>query len=518
MAQFDGPAPLAWRWSEATTVSPSGTPVVSGDTVYVAVGGRIYSLDRATGNQNWRYPAGEPLTGNFRTSLIMAGDKIVAASDQRIVYAVDAATGRLAWQYSAPDAVVGPPVVTEGVVAVPLSNNSIAGIGLNDGAALWGGNPVRIPDRVYPNMAAWGGGIIYATTGSLVMMDASTGRTRWSQRFARLSSTVAPVVFGDTVYVNSGTFINALRANSGTVRWSENTQGTLTYPPAVGPDGVVVVTQEERLIAFDLSGRPFTRQGFDLDNRPSSAPAWAGRFVVIPTAGGSVLLVDPKSGETTWSYTIPALSRAGSASGGAPGGAAGPGGFGGPAGGGLAGQPGGASSPARTSFISAAGPATAAGGTLFVLALDGSLLAFDKVNGVDLTAPTARMLWPTAGDQVSPKPPTELVFRIEDYTSGVNPGTVKVTINGQEYGALVEREGIVRIIITDNSRNKPLPLGRAVIVLTASDWLGNKMTSSFTLLVDSTIDRPLGGPPRNTGAGGGPGGAGGGASGVRGDG
>ena len=50
-AQVDGPTPLAWRWAAPTSVAPSGAPTIVGETVYVAVGSRIYAMDRETGNQ-----------------------------------------------------------------------------------------------------------------------------------------------------------------------------------------------------------------------------------------------------------------------------------------------------------------------------------------------------------------------------------------------------------------------------------------------------------------------------------
>jgi hypothetical protein len=65
MAQFDGPAPLAWRWSQSTTVRPNGSPLVDGNLVYITVGQRMFALDKDTGNQKWKYPQVEPIPGYF---------------------------------------------------------------------------------------------------------------------------------------------------------------------------------------------------------------------------------------------------------------------------------------------------------------------------------------------------------------------------------------------------------------------------------------------------------------------
>ncbi|RYG47582.1 hypothetical protein EON79_06930, partial [bacterium] len=52
-AQFNGPAPLAWRFLQPTTVAPSGSPLVNGDNVYTSVGGRVFAIDRISGNLKW---------------------------------------------------------------------------------------------------------------------------------------------------------------------------------------------------------------------------------------------------------------------------------------------------------------------------------------------------------------------------------------------------------------------------------------------------------------------------------
>ncbi len=187
-------------------------------------------------------------------------------------------------------------------------------------------------------------------------------------------------------------------------------------------------------------------------------------------------------------------------------------------GGGLMGGGGNTAQTQAPATVGVAGRAVVSGTSLLILAQDGSLLAFDKVNGVDLTAPTVKMLWPSAGDQVSPNPPAELVFKIEDFTSGINPSTVKCTLNGQNFVITPDKEGIYRILVLAGSQNKSLPIGRCIVKISAADWLGNASETSFVLLVDPAIDRPLGGPkPPATGGAGGPGG-GGGAGGGRNDG
>lgn len=512
LAQFDGPAPLAWRWSESTAASPSGQPAIDGERVIVAVGGRIYCLDRDTGNLVWRYPAGEPLSGNFRTGVAMTGRTIVAASDQRVVYAVNADNGQIIWQYTSADPIIGSPATAGTAVAFPTASGQVVGLGLADGQPLWGG-PVKLNDRVLPNLAGTTTGIVAMTSRSMVTLDPNTGRPRWTQAFGTISSLTKPVVYGDTIYLTSGTFVIGLRAATGSVRWQNNTLEPLIAGVAAGPEGVVAVGQAQKIFTFDISGRPTSRRGFPISIKPGGVPSWAGKYALVPSAGGTLLMVDPRTGDTVWSYTIPAIARPNSSTSGGGGamGGDGPGVGGGPGGGafGGGGFAGGGAAGQQTeapSTVATAGPAVVSGSSLMVLAQDGSLLSFDKVFGIDLTAPTVKMLWPTAGDQVSPNPPAELVFKIEDFTSGINPASVKVTLNGQEAFVTPDKDGIYRLLVVAGSRNRSLPIGRLNIKVTAADWLGNVSDTTFVLLVDPAIDRPLGGPrpPANAaGAGGG---------------
>jgi hypothetical protein len=104
------------------------------------------------------------------------------------------------------------------------------------------------------------------------------------------------------------------------------------------------------------------------------------------------------------------------------------------------------------------------------------------------------MGWPNAGDQVSGRAPMELVFMVSDEGSGVNYDSMKITINSQEYIGEVDRDGRIRVRILQGSpTNKPLPNGRARIIVSVSDWMKNTNAANFILTIDNTLP-PLGSP------------------------
>ncbi len=570
LAQFNEPAPLAWRWAQSTTASPSGAPVTDGDRVLVAVGSRMYALEKASGNQIWRFPVGEPLTGNFRSGAILAAGNLVAAADDKSIYAVDAATGKLKWQYNSPDVVYGTPVAVKDLVVFATSGNKLNALNATTGAPAWT-EPYKIGAQVMGSLSAWQDYLIgFTNNDKMFALDVKTQRQVWEASFSRLSPSVQATPFGDTIFINSGRYLTAVRGATGRAKWEANTQDDLVFAPAVSTDCVVVVSRDGMAYSFDANGRPVYRKGVDIQSLPVASPTFVGSMVVVPTSNGAINMVNPKTGDVVWGFVVPLLTTGatthgadGSKFGGGmmgpggmmPGGLGGPGMMGGAGGmtggarggrggGGMAGGsrggrgggggmggPGGFGGPGGMgagnvdeeplTYVPAAGPAIVSGHTLLLLAMDGSLLAFDKDNGVDFTAPTVKMVWPNPGDQVSGKPPMELWFRIEDVASGVNPESLKITIGGKAVVAEQMPDSYVVVKLSDYTANKAmlgpqrqLDAGRKQIVVQVSDWMGNKSETKFTVTIDNNLP-PLGAPRaaseanRPGGMKGGPGGMGG---------
>lgn len=520
LAQFNGPTPLAWRWSWATSAAPSGAPIMSGNSVYVTAGNRIFGLDRRTGNQKWRFPLADPIPGNFRNGLAMADGTVIAAGDNKLVYAVDATTGQSKWQAVPPAPVIGQPVVVGKAVVFALSDNSLWALNVADGAPFWAA-PFKVFDGLNAGITARGTDLYYITAANeLISMNTVTQRTNWKRRFSLIGSDSVPTVFGESLFINSGSFVAALSAGSGNVRWQLDLGEQLAFSPAVSVDGVLTVSRDGNAFLLNTNtGQPLVRRAISLGSVPVVSPSAIDRAFIVPTTNGSLNLVKT-NGEIGWSFLIRPLGKivAGSStSGGAAGGNSGDGGAGRGGGLGAGGLGGGSQQTERLVWsIPASGPAVLADGTLFVQAIDGSLLAFDGRDGVDLTGPAVQMLWPNPGDQVSGQPPLEFIFRVVDEGVGVNNATLKIQIDGQDAEYTYGRDGFAVVRISTLGKNKPLMDGRRNVVVTATDWLGNVTTKSFTLTIDNTL-RPLARPGTvapgagapGAGGGGGRGGAGG---------
>lgn len=512
-ADITGPTPLAWRWAESAKISPSGTPQFHGDDVIVAVGGRIYSLNKATGNMNWRFPSGEAIAGSFDNGCVVVGDVVLAGADEKSIYAVDINNGSLKWQSLSDEPVTSNLAVAGNNVGFVTNKQTIRIIDLNTGTSI--GEPFKEDSLVHDAIESFGDQIIYTTQrGKLASFDTGSFKTKWDQRLNSLKPTGNFSIFNDRIYVNSSNYLICLRASSGSVVFNENVGKDLIGKPAANDSTIATLTSRGELMLFNSNGRAMFGKGIEI-GIPFGSPSFVGSNVAIATANGAVNLIDPKSASIIWSYVIAPITTTAvnnaAAPGGAPGSPGGDGGVGAPGGLGAGGAQAQAAAPVRTYTLVAGTPAMS-GNSLFVLTRDASMLMFDKDLGVDLTPPTAELLWPTPGNEVAGKAPMEMIFKLEDLGIGINPDSVKVDVNGKEYIHRLSTDGYVSVLVISRGANAQIANGRATITVTASDWLGNTMKREFSIKVDNSLP-PLGSPPKTTTQPGGAGGLGGGGRG-----
>lgn len=513
-AQISGPLPMAWRWVDRVDRIPKGSPIVEGERVYIAVGARMYCIDKSSGNEIWRFPLGEPLPGQFVTGATISENVMVAATDDKRVFGVDKTSGELMWEYQADASVFCNPVSTDRYVVLGMVNNSIQVIDATTGAAVWA-EPYKNGFSIYKNIKAWKGTVIFMSSdNSLTALDIRTQKPAWRPRqFSNLTSLSEIALFGDVLYLTSGSYLTALSAATGRARWEQRVVGTIIFEAAGGPDGVACTTTDGRLFSYSLAGRPTTQNGFDLRSQPVASPRFVGKNVAVPTSNGAINMLNPSSGEVLWNYTVPPLvvgMRIATSEGSGVGSSIGSGGIT---------EKMLEERAEEIKYVLSAGAPVFAGNSVLMLVRDGSIVMFDRDLGVDLTPPDTKMYWPNSGDQVSGRPPMEIVMRATDDGSGVDYDAITVKINGKQYLHEIDKEDYIRVrISTVIKDNPPLSDGRAVIEVYTKDWLGNVKTSSFVLTIDNLLP-PLGPAPsidprQNQGGKGGKGGGAGGGAGI----
>ena len=103
---LDG-APPHWTFSKPNKPFTAASAITE-HTVYAAnQNGRIYALDRKTGELRWQY-TGE---SSFDASPVVVGDTVIAISYGGMVYALRAETGEPQWQYDLGGRVSGSPAI-----------------------------------------------------------------------------------------------------------------------------------------------------------------------------------------------------------------------------------------------------------------------------------------------------------------------------------------------------------------------------------------------------------------------
>ncbi len=487
-AQFNGPAPLAWRWAQQASSSPRGNLATDGSKIFAAIGNRIYAIDRESGNQKWRYPAAEPLAATFNSGAVFSSGVVIAAADNKTVFAVDATNGQSKWQYNAPSNIVGTPVVVGKYVVLALGDSSIMAIWAETGQPAWN-SPQRIFDGIKGSIAAHHDNILFFTTTSeLICLNVGNQNKVWGRRFSQVGGDVRPIVYGDSIYINSANYLIKLGAGDGTRQFEKQVVDTLARNPAVGERGIATMTRDGLLLAFDHNGTALYSKPVDIESGPAADPIIDGNWISIPTVNGNVTLVDLKTGLLKWNYNIRPLVKTAPAQG----------------------------ESNRPPVIQAAAAPFIVGDSLLVLAKDASILSFDAKTGVDMTPPEITMAWPNPGDQINARPPIDFYFNVRDEASGVDPKTIKVEINGKDYESKFNREGYLVVSVRSSGKNAPLMDGRATISVSATDWLGNSTTQKFLLTVDSALAPSRPKTSDDNSNGGGVGGKGGG--GRRGDG
>ena len=502
-AQFDGPAPLAWRWQQSSTVSPNGTPLVDGNNIYFNLGNRVYAIDRETGNTKWKFPNGAPSPGTFRRAPILVNGIVCVYNDQREVYGINPSNGEMKFVYQAPFP-ISSQIVGVGInVAFSMDGGNMSAVDTNTGQTIYkdastgAESPYRSLDGIRGPIYSDGRDVIafFDNRNALQGISLSTRKLAWRQPFGATPPDGSMTVAEGYYYVYTGAFMACLNAFSGAVKWQVPVKERMMFSPEVGGGTILCISQSGNAYFFDMSGALKSKTPLAIGSQPSVRPTWVGKKFIVPTVNGSIQLVDP-AGTVDWQYYIRPMNEAARLASASTSGSGGPpGGFGAPAGGG------GSTSSQPQSTVAVGAPAALAGHTLLVPASDASLLAFDLETGIDLIGPEVKQIWPGPGELVSGKSGQEFIFKIEDQAAGVNISSVKVDIDGAPYNFDFGRDGYLICQISPTKKNNMIANGRHTLHIVARDWLGNETNLSVTLRVDNTLD-PLKRPGSDSTAGG----------------
>jgi outer membrane protein assembly factor BamB len=284
---------------------------VTGDGLYFGAerrsgfraGGAVFRLDRATGQETWRFTDDGGLKPVFATPTISGGQVFIGEglhsdTDCRL-FRLDASTGKPSWSQPVATAshTEGSPRVVAGKVYFSAGDDGLYCVRAADGKEVWHvrGTERKLhidtPPAVAQNRVFAGSGY---RTFALLALDAATGSELWRTP-VNLRSFGPPLVLGDRVVYGLGTG-NLMEDVS-----AETEEGA---PPEAQPAGAVVCVEA-------ATGRVVWR--FDTPKSVHTALAADARAVYAACRDGSVYALDRQSGELRWKRSLGAPLTAGPA-------------------------------------------------------------------------------------------------------------------------------------------------------------------------------------------------------------
>ena len=316
-------AAFAIRAGSGNTVTRriAAPPIVANGRVYTMDSlGAVRAFDATSGARVW-----ESQTPNDRGNehslygggIAFENGRIFATNGLGFVSALDEQTGGILWQVRPAGPLRGAPTVFDDTVYVMTQDNQIFSLKQSDGATNWSQAAALEIAGVFGTASpAVGAGTVVAgfSSGELNAYRYENGRQVWTDALERTSIRTSvsslsdidadPVIDNGQVFaVGQGGRMVALELTSGQRQWELNIAGIST--PWVAGDWVFVITDDAKLICVQrMTGkvrwinslpefrRAKKKQG-QIDYR---GPILAGNRLIVASSGGSLINLDPETG------------------------------------------------------------------------------------------------------------------------------------------------------------------------------------------------------------------------------
>jgi outer membrane protein assembly factor BamB len=112
-----------WTYRDPERNQPIRSAAAVGErlVVYGAQSKAVYALDRATGQLKWK------LTTRSRvdSSPVIAGERVVAATDRGVLYVLDRTTGEVRWQFDAGGGFTASPIIVENRIVIGNTDGAL---------------------------------------------------------------------------------------------------------------------------------------------------------------------------------------------------------------------------------------------------------------------------------------------------------------------------------------------------------------------------------------------------------
>src|SRR5574340_18385 len=280
------------------TVAPDGQILVSS----AGTDNGLYSLDPATGRENWAAPLAAD--NHWVASPLVLGDTVYAANNNGSLYAAELATGFVKWSLPLDGSLWSAPTTNGKLIFVASLNHTIYAVDPEGHTVAW----QKDLEGSAPGSAAVssdGTTLFVGSFGKKVFaLDAASGATRWT---AEVQDWIwgTPAQAGDTVFAAdiSGR-LYSLGVAHGKNAWPTlSPDGAVTASPVALADGVLIATEAGSLFAFDNNGTKLW--DLNVGGQIFTTPVVAGDKILVAPMKGNFLMgaLSPDGKLLPWAYT-----------------------------------------------------------------------------------------------------------------------------------------------------------------------------------------------------------------------
>jgi len=282
---------IEWQVEVGKLVDAS--PAVDGDTVYVqGRDGLVRALSTDDGSERWSVDVGSRDIAVQQGSPTVVEGSVYVGSTESVVYSFDAATGDEEWRFEM-DRLFGiTPAVVDGTVYFSSAREYLYAVDAASGDEVW--RTEGPPQSNYYSSPAVTDDVLYCgsygTDSTAVhAYDAATGSNLWNADVAHGGVVYgSPAVDDDTVYVGSTDYVvYALDRETGSERWSFETDEKVYADPAVVGDTVYVGSYDNHVYALDAATGD-ERWSFDTGSQVDGGAAVVDGTAFVGSANGSV--------------------------------------------------------------------------------------------------------------------------------------------------------------------------------------------------------------------------------------
>lgn len=428
------PSHLNWQWNTL------GTPFVKKPLFYknnqlFFVGlNRLYKLNPQDGQLIWNSPQSEPFKSPVKSWCTLEDQYAYLVLQDSSVKAFDLKSGKELWSYQSL-APLGEEIgICEKTLILFTHQHFFIALDLKNGKPIWDA-PYQVFQGIKSKLS-YHENKIYGITkdNQLFSFNISLKKFDWSIELKKPNLNTQPIVSGNQLIVLDQNILICVSAITGQTLWKTDVGELTMGSPVISLDKIAVITFQGKICTFDFEGKVVDK-GVSLGTGLTTALTWSGRNLLAYDSRKILRCLEPQSQNLIWSYEIfPGLDD-----------------------------------PNLMNIKRIEHPQSPFVEGRKVWVWDGkkSILHFNNEKGFDKSGPQIKMVYPQPGNIFPVQKKLSMIFRTWDLGSGVNPESIRISIDGKFLKYEYYLEG--KLVCTPPPNFK----GRKLVIVKIDDWKGN---------------------------------------------